>query len=162
MGSILDALRSRKRDRIDTGREGSMTQAATSKPSNLDQRQRDVRTVVGFKPILGYVDMHQRDGYPDVALSAFGSRYQLVQMLSLRDPVDGVWLNDTLAGEMPYWLRTNANVHEEQRMAHSPSSPASAYQLQDWHEQAYAGVPTIGGGPGTILMRDIPMSQAAD
>lgn len=160
--TFIDALRGRKRNYETAGRDGARSELPPGRTSRVDDRQSRIRTMGGFKPILDYVDLHQRDGYPDSPLAAFGSRYQLVQMLSLRDPLDARWLNDTLAGEMPYWLRTTYNVHEEQRFGMSPQPPASPYQVIDWHQQAYAGVPEIGHGPGTILMRDIPMSQMAD
>jgi hypothetical protein len=137
---------------------------------NLDGRQSELqeRTVrsYAFPRILEQVvDAHPKDGWPDAPFAALGSRYQLVQMLSLRDPLDARYINDS--HQVPYWLRTTANLPtsvggtgETQRMGLSPQPPLSPYQVEDWKQQLYNNIPLIGKGPGTAFV--VPASQISD
>lgn len=137
----------------DTARAGAQRTSPRLSPS------------AAFPRVLEFVDMHQKDGYPDSPYGALGSRYQLVQMLSLRDPMDARYINDS--HQVPYWLRTTANLPgstggtgEIQRMGLSPAPPLSPYQVEDWRQQLYDRIPLIGNGPGTAWV--VPTAQTPD
>lgn len=127
-----------------------------SNPSSELQR-RTVR-VVAFPAIFGYLDRAPKDGYPDSPRVAFGSRFQGTQALSLRSPDDTRWLLDSQG--TPIWLRTTKHVWEPQRNAHAPGPAASPYGVEQWHVDAYRGVPPVGHGPGSMLI--VPLSQISD
>lgn len=125
---------------------------------NRGELQGRIHTSWGFPKILAYVDMHQKDGYPDVVSSPAGGRYMGVQALSLRNPDDTRWLLDSHG--TPIWLRTTAKVSEEQRSGLSPSPAGSPYTVEAAHVAAYRGIPPIGRGPGTMLV--VPIQQVSD
>jgi hypothetical protein len=123
--------------------------------SKRSERQENQTQAWGFPPIFSHLDTHPKDGFPDSPMAAFGSRYQLVQMLSLRDPDDVRWLQDN--HPTPPWLRTSPIVWEAQRSALEPDAGTSPYILEAWHADAYRGVPHIGRGPGSTLV--VPLAN---
>jgi hypothetical protein len=123
--------------------------------SHPDEMQSRIRTTWGFPAIFHYVDTHPKDGWPDVVSSPAGGRYMGVQALSLRTPEDASYLLDSHL--TPIWLRTTAHKNEMQRTALSPLPPASPYGVEAWHVASYRGIPTVGAGPGTMLV--VPLAQ---
>jgi hypothetical protein len=143
-----------------TGSPEASPQSDVHSPTGVNRGELQGRTHTewGFPKILSYVDMHQKDGFPDVVSSPAGGRYMGVQALSLRNPDDARWLLDSQG--TPIWLRTAATANEEQRTGLSPMPAGSPYTVEAAHVAAYRGIPPIGRGPGTMLV--VPLQQIND
>jgi hypothetical protein len=143
---VLDALLGRGNGGNTATTNRSVTQPVDRSRSELQGR---IREFWGSPRPLSYVDMHQRDGYPDSILAPAGGRYMGVQALSLRDPDDTRWLLDSQG--TPIWLRSTTSVREANRIALSPQPAISPFSLEAWHVASSAGVPNVGNGPGSVM-----------